>query len=115
MHEVTDPNERVQAEDGGVTVIGQPAGLQNKWRCPANRASVEEIWGILQDDGHQALNEVALEGDGLVQGVAVGVVELLRGQGDKAFRQASFGIVRLDARKQGHVLVAVQGGEASLA
>lgn len=25
--------------------------------------------------------------------MAVGVVELLRGQGDKAFRQASFGIV----------------------
>ena len=39
-------------------------------RADAGGGSVEEIGGVLQDDGHQALYEVALEGDGLVQGVA---------------------------------------------
>lgn len=49
-------------------------------------SSVEEIGGVLQDDGQQALYEVALEGDGLVEGEAVGVVQMLRGQGGQGRR-----------------------------
>lgn len=62
---------------GGFAILLHRA-LHGNFSCARSECSVEEIGGVLQDDGHQALYEVALERDGPVQGVAVGVVEELR-------------------------------------